>query len=207
MTLPESVKQIGSLCFSGCVKLKSCNIPSQVTRIEPQTFNRNQSLISITIPDSVNYIGNSAFDGCTKLQTANIPNGITRLEYGIFNNCVSLTNTTIPNTVRFIGQYVFLGCNNITELVIPEGVETLEQGVVHACQKLERIVIPHSVKEFLGQGIFYGHPKLTDVVYNGTKEEWKKIKKTNNWWTQSPLAVIKCTDGEFPLKNYLTAEP
>lgn len=178
------MKQIGISCFSGCVKLQSCNIPSQVTRIEPTTFNRNQSLTSITIPDSVNYIGNSAFDGCTNLQ-----------------------NTNIPNTVTFIGQNAFNACNNITEFIIPEGIETISQGVVHACQKLEKIVIPHSVKEFLGQGIFYSHPKLTDIVYNGTKEEWKKIKKGNNWWTQSPLAVIKCTDGEFPLRKYLTAEP
>ena len=63
-------------------------------------------------------------------------------------------------------------------MIIPEGVETISQGAVHACQKLERIVIPHSVKEILGQGIFYAHPKLTDVIYNGTKEEWKKIKKS-----------------------------
>ena len=91
-------------------------------------------------------------------------------------------------------------------MIIPEGVETISQGAVHACHKLERIVIPHSVKEILGQGIFYAHPKLTDVIYNGTKEEWKKIKKATNWWTQSDLAVIKCTDGDFPLRNYLTTE-
>jgi hypothetical protein len=41
---------------------------------------------------------------------------------------------------------------------------------------------------------------------NEQLSEWKKIKKATNWWTQSGLAVIKCTDGDFPLRNYLTTE-
>ncbi|GHV56596.1 hypothetical protein AGMMS49579_21360 [Spirochaetia bacterium] len=80
--IPESVTKLGGKnsvvnytgeVFKNCIKLKSVNIPSGVTIIEPGTFENCTSLTSITIPESVIEIGYSAFEGCTELTDVKLP--------------------------------------------------------------------------------------------------------------------------------------
>ena len=67
VTLPDSIKSIGSGAFSGCTNLKSITLPQNLTAIENNAFDECSSLTSITIPDSVTSIGKCAFFGCTRL--------------------------------------------------------------------------------------------------------------------------------------------
>ena len=79
-------------------------VPSSVTTINDQAFERCRKLINITITDSVTTIGTDAFYDCYNLETVVIGDSVTAIGAGAFNNCSSLTNITIPKSINSIGE-------------------------------------------------------------------------------------------------------
>ena len=141
ITLPNSIRSIGSSAFDRCTALTNINIPESVTRIKDFAF-RNTSIKSITIPKNVKRIEGYTFCNCysltsitipesvtsievrafhaSGLTSINIPNSVTSIEADAFSWCDSLTSITIPNSVRSIGASVFSGCRNLREVIVPD---------------------------------------------------------------------------------------
>ena len=67
ITLPDSVRKIGSYAFEDCFSLTNITIPDSVTSIGSYAFSNCTRLTSITIPDSVESIGERAFQDCKEL--------------------------------------------------------------------------------------------------------------------------------------------
>ncbi len=67
VTLPETLKSLGSHVFNNCENLESVIIPQGVTAIEYAAFAGNTNLKEITIPSSVTSISTSAFNQCSSL--------------------------------------------------------------------------------------------------------------------------------------------
>ena len=67
LTLPDSVKKIGSGAFSGVEGLRKIIIPSSVIEIEDTAFSNNKTLETVVIQGNLTSIGNLAFDGANKL--------------------------------------------------------------------------------------------------------------------------------------------
>ena len=65
--IPESVRNIGELAFSGCDFLSSVSIPEGVESIGLLAFSQCYSLTTVVIPQSVNSISSRAFYGCKSL--------------------------------------------------------------------------------------------------------------------------------------------
>lgn len=107
---------------------------------------------SFTIPDGVTSIGEYAFYMCTSLTSVDIPDSVTSIEWSAFFGCTSLTSVDIPDSVTTIESFVFHGCTSLTNITIPVSVTSIESST------------------------FYGCTSLTDIKYNGTKDEWNKIK-------------------------------
>lgn len=109
ITLPNSLKEIGSYAFSAS-RITSIVIPEGVERIGNHAFYCSK-LVSVVISEGVEYIGECAFDRC------------------------NLTEIKLPDSLRFLGsaafgiQYVVNAEENlVSEVVIPAGVETIEFG-------------------------------------------------------------------------------
>ncbi len=68
MTIPESVKSIGSYAFENCSGLTALAIPESVTTIEYSAFNGCNSLTTLTLPENVESIDDYAFYGCSSLR-------------------------------------------------------------------------------------------------------------------------------------------
>lgn len=68
VTIPDSVTEIGSAAFLGCVTLTSVTIPEGVTEIGSQAFSVCTSLTSVTIPASVTSVSYLAFAYCSSLK-------------------------------------------------------------------------------------------------------------------------------------------
>lgn len=84
LTLPDTVKEIGSYAFASC-----------------------SNLTHIDLPSSLKVIQNNAFGACISLQEIEIPTGTKEIAQEAFYNCLALEKAVIPSTVENIYSDVF----------------------------------------------------------------------------------------------------
>ena len=63
--------------------------------------------------------------------------------------------------------------------------------------KLQSIYIPVGVTDIFNE-VFAGTP-LTEITYQGTKEQWNEIYLDDEWNSGSSITKIICTDGTIDL--------
>lgn len=172
--------------------LISIDIPSNIKSIGDWAFDSCTRLMSVIIPDSVTSIGDMAFWGCSKLTSITIGKGVTSIGGYSFAYCSGLTNFTIPDSVTSIGDFAFNNCSGLTSIIIPDSVTSLGSSAFESCSSLTSVTIGNGVT-FIRDCTFEGCKELTDIIYMGTVEQWKKIKKEDNDFSE---VKIHCIDGE-----------
>ena len=73
ITLTGETDAIPAKAFTGCVSLRSLEIPESVTRIGSCAFQDCRQLTAMVVPNSVTNIGQGAFSGCCGLQSLILP--------------------------------------------------------------------------------------------------------------------------------------
>lgn len=81
----------------------------------------------------------------------------------------------MPDSMNNIGHMAFLDCKSLTKIEIPDGVKIIMFGVFTGCNQLKNITLPRSVTTIY-KSAFLGCTALKDVIYYGTKEQWKNIQ-------------------------------
>lgn len=229
VTIPQNVTEVGEYVFYSCGNLKNVTIMEGVTKIGYEMFYDCSCLESITIPSTVKYMGYRAFSGCKNLKEVKIIDGVNKIADYAFAGCMSLTTIEIPVSVTSIGKGAFYYCNSLTTIEIPSGVteiggyafaycgltsivlpkeltEINEYTFSH-CENLKDIVISEKVT-YIKHDAFY---KATNylfkgIVFEGTKEQWRKIKVIT--WEENLSyrgaiyqRPVHCIDGDVKLKN------
>ena len=159
--IPTTVTTINPYAFYSAKFLMSISIPNSVTSIGESAFCKCSSLTSVIIPDAVTTIGDDAFCKCSSLTSVTIPNSVTSIGAGAFYGCSSLTSVTIPNSVTSIGDETFYRCSSLTSVTIPNSVTTIGDDAFYGCSSLTSVTIPNSVTS-IGYGAFY-RSSLTKV--------------------------------------------
>ena len=173
--IPETTKVIapGAFCDintgKGCSDLTSLTLPNGLKGIGMYSF-ALAGITSLTIPDGVEYIDVGAFVGCSNPQ-----------------------NVVLPNTMKEITAMMFMQCGFET-FTVQEGIEAI-WGSSFQGSKLVTITLPSTLKNIGGMA-FAQCTTLTDINYNGTKEEWSMITKEDGWDGQTGTYVVHCTDGD-----------
>lgn len=185
VSLPSTIKYLGTYSFIGCMSLKKIELPDNLTTIgysafwdcenleevlmgdkveiiSNNCFERCSSLKKIEIPKSVIEIRSEAFSGCKNLIEVNIPFGITTLPYNLFRNCSSLKTIMIPSSVTKIDYNAFEGCSSFTQIDIPEGVNSIGKYAFKDCTSLKEVILPSTLSS-LQIGCFEGCNNLTDI--------------------------------------------
>lgn len=169
LTINSNINIIGDAAFLSCTNLKNI-VVNGVNSIGSMAFQNCINLKSVVI-DNVDEIKAYAFADCEKLQNISISDSTTYIEYAAFNNCKSLVEFNWPLNAQDIGAITF-----------------------SKCVSLETLNIPNIIKS-IGSDVFYGCDKLDKIIFNGTKQEWRKINKNTRWRKESIISQIVCTDG------------
>ena len=158
------------------------NIPAQitfqnktyaVTAIAGCAFYNNDTITAVTIPESVTEIGEAAFYSCGELTNVILPNNINSIENDVFSYCQKLTTLIIPDGVKSIGNYAFISCHSLSNITIPNSITSIGNQAFDFCSS------------------------LVDIIYKGTKEEWKAIEGRPTWTNYTSNFIVHCTDGEI----------
>lgn len=120
---------------------------------------------------------------------------VTKIDYFAFSYAVNVTSFTLPNTILEIGSSAFCGCENAA-INIPDSVTSIGEEAFRECYNLKTVDIPKNIstihfRTFLGSDFtsvtiplsltnikaqaFEGCGLLTDVYYEGAKEQWNNI--------------------------------
>lgn len=212
IVIPNGVTRIGSCAFAG-MKIKTVVIPASVKEIGAGAFCACYDLQDVyylgTLADwcaitfehpfsnpmynAENlYINNALLAGDLVL-----PDTITEIKDFAFIRMQGLTSVTIPDNVVIIGEKAFSRCENLVSVTIES--EEISYVAFYGCRNLTSVTFGRGVKS-IGKAVFYSCPKLDEIVYNGTVEQWNEIEKACSWIQNRELTVI-CTDGEASV-NY-----
>ena len=120
---------------------------------------------------------------------------VTSIGISAFSYCESLTSITIPNSVTSIGSSAFSYCESLTSITIPNSVTSIGSSAFYSCKSLTSITIPDSVTS-IGHDAFLDCSFLKEVIFIGTKEEWKKLTYGVDFKLES-YTIVKCSDGNL----------
>jgi len=123
------------ILFSKCESLTSITIPNSIKKIGSSAFRNVKNLTSITLPNSIKKIESGAFRDCTGLTSIILPDSIEYIANGLFSNCTSLTSLTIPSSVKTIYAEAFSGCINLMSVALPDSI-IIERGAFKGCINL-----------------------------------------------------------------------
>lgn len=82
----------------------------------PDNYYAKLKLRSVNIPNNITSIGTGAFYKCPALASITIPNSVISIGYGAFFSCISLKNITISDSVTNIGTYALGACTSLTNI-------------------------------------------------------------------------------------------
>lgn len=199
VVIPNTIKTIGNYAFFGC-ELTSIIIPKNVTYLGHGAFSFCE-LTTIDIPGSIEILRNMTFIDCRSLTTVNIGEGVRVIEEQAFQGCTSLESISLPDSIERVegrltfqdtpwyaklkenrkGKLIYIGktlyhynyCNDWV-INIKDDTVFIHEGAFGSSW-VKEIRIPISVL-MIGAGAFNRVENLTDVYYEGTKEEWKNIE-------------------------------
>ena len=189
INIPNSVKVIGGIAFSGCRELSNLSLPESIQVIGDFAFYGCSALTALTIPRSVISIGYYAFDYCDALSSltwnaincttngdmttynlsqVNIGNEVKKLPIGLAANS-QITSISIPNSVDSICSRAFEECESLLNVDIPNSVIYIGDYVFKGCIGLTDVTIPDQVSS-IGYSVFYDCTGLSRITIGASVE-------------------------------------
>ena len=204
--VPNGIKALGQMAFSGIPSLKEVKLPSGLTSIGWAAFWADTELSKVTLSESVTDIGESPFGGCERITSLVIDekNG----KYDSRNNCNAIIETAtdkliqgfattkIPEGVKTIATAAFRSLATLTEIEIPASVEKIEPEAFLYCNQMTKVV-SHIKKPFaVSSMVFSGDNMKTAVLHvpYGTREAYAN---TPGWDTFRTIVEMEPVEGEY----------
>lgn len=189
VTLPDTIKYIGSHAFDYCENMASCNLPDGLVSIGTAAFQCCFSLKHIDLPDSIRTIGNFAFNHCSSADNSSI---------------------RIPSSIELLGKYpeapahMFYDCGTdaFTEFEIDENKNgyLVQDGILYARDGKTLVSIPRGktfengifeipdTVENLGELSFSRNTNISTVIISdrmefpgkSTEKEWQSYNNIGN---------------------------
>ncbi len=203
LTLPANINGSGYTIYENAFyhweSMKSVTIPNGVTRIGKRAFYYCESLSSVKFPDSLTSIGEEAFAGCRDLNSIPLPDSAISigenafLETGYHND-----KTGYGQADFYIGKHLIqFRSLTMQSYTVKDGTITIADSAF-MYRDVTSVTIPNSIKH-IGKNAFGNCWDLTDIHFQGTKEQWNAITKGDNWVEDIKSCTIHCTDGDIQI--------
>jgi len=179
VVVPDSVTEIGDLCFSGDNYLLSLTLPDGLAELPPIALESCYSLMDFELPKGLKTIGAGALQAIFYLTHLTIPAGVTDIEqmnflmmHGLEEVSVAEGSTSFTydaengllmtaDKARLLHCFFHLAPQK--EIILPEGMKTIDPFAFHYDVTVEKIVLPEGA-ETIGLLAFGICPKLTEIV-------------------------------------------
>lgn len=164
------VTKIGKRAFNICTNLKSIDL-SHVDEVGEFSFEES-NLESVNL-DGVKTIGQYAFNKSAELKVITMGDGLVSIGQSAFFQ-TAVESVKIPGTVKELGIYIFSDCKRLKNVSVDEGITFLPEGCFCDDIALEKVSLPITIN-LVGKSAFSQCNKLNQVVYPGTKQQWKLV--------------------------------
>lgn len=179
VVVPDSVTEIGDLCFSGdnylvslklpdglaelpyaalesCFRLMDFDLPKELKKISGSALQYNYYLTHLTLPSSLTEIEQLNFIGLYGLQSLTLAEDNAAFKLDETNGLLMTADGT-----RLL--HCFSDIVPAEEIILPEGLKTVDPFAFHYDYDVKRIVLPEGV-ETIGAMAFAMCPNLTEIV-------------------------------------------
>lgn len=179
VVVPDSVTEIGDLCFSGDNYLVSLKLPDGLAELPYGALESCFRLIDFDLPQGLKKISASALQFNQYLTHLDLPGGLREIEQLNFIGLYGLQSLTLAedNAAFKLDEangllmtadgtrllHCFSDIVPAEEIILPEGVKIVDPFAFHYDYDVKRIVLPEGV-ETIGAMAFAMCPNLTEIV-------------------------------------------
>lgn len=199
VTLPSTLKTIGSGAFSNCEKLTTVTFGGSEEYIGAAAFSET-AITTLDLPDSLTDMGSSVFYN-TPLESIKIPAGVKTIRAFCFSECRKLTSVDLGSVER-LDNYAFDTCKSLSAITLPETLLSVGDYAFGTCTSLTEITLPASLIS-LGEYAFGDCSSLSKVVFKNPDTTFAKTTFEGTLYVpeNDPSASV---DGEGFTKTELT---
>ena len=196
ITLPETVKAIGTSAFTNCSQLQKIHIPEGVTSIGASAFAGCKKLKQLVLPAGLQEIPEQLCNLCGALDSVRLPAGLTIIPQKAFNGCSALRSIKIPNSVTNIGNNAFAGCP-LDTVVLPSSLNVLGDDVFNqlSLSSSPKHLVLNDKLVATGMGTFANWSDLESIVIGKNVA----ILGQDCFWADSMVTDITCYASQPPL--------
>ncbi len=145
MQLPQDLSNVGRMAFALCTGLEHITFSQQVSRIEDLTFWACVRLKKVVMPDNIDYMGQGVFAGCMMLDL---------IVLSPLNN-----SFVVDDGVLFTRDMTTLVCYpaglTAESYIVPAGIKHIGAWAFEAALNIKEVGLPDGLKS-IGTGAFAG---------------------------------------------------
>lgn len=114
-------------------------------------------------------------------------------------------NLRLPGFIYTVGNCAFAGNDVIKTVSLSTNTVEIFENAFEGCKSLETISLPYELKA-IGKKAFNDCSSLKLIVFNGAKERWFAVRKSDNWLDGTSDLIISCKDGNITKQEELEIE-
>ena len=138
----------------------------------------DDNLTTLKLPEkfrgrTVNRIGDYSLSLCSSLAEVDLPKSVVEIEECAFLKCTALKTIKLPDGIKTIGYYAFSSCSGLESISLPKNIRRIRSYAFFLCGKLE------------------------NIIFRGTKDDWRKVHKEIDWDSSLVNHIVHCTDGNL----------
>ena len=146
------VAEIGDNAFYDCAHMQTLTLPQSLKRIGTGAFRGCAALICVNVPDAVREIGDYAFASCKSLEEIRLPAGLPKISAGTFEKCRALTRIKLPDTVTEVGDGAFAQCASLCAADMGSGVKQIAENAFKGAGAQLKLILPEGYEGAVPEG-------------------------------------------------------